>query len=95
MHIRTYLHDCCFNCEGSKPERAGLQCVSRMTLIHHLSPVLILQLKRFSISSYNVTKDDEHVSFPQVLNMTPYCTSECVKVSTFKLIIKIAPLAIQ
>ena len=68
---------------GNKSEVEGLQRVSRLILIHHLSPVMILQLKRFSIGSYSVAKDGEHVSFPLVLNMAPYCTSECVQVITF------------
>ena len=69
------------NLIGSKSEVAE-QHVSRLILIHHLPPVLMLQLKRFSVGSYGVTKDNENVSFPLVLNMTPYCTNECVQVCT-------------
>ena len=57
-----------------------LQRVSKLFLINRLSPVMILQLKRFSIGSYTVAKDTDDVSFPMVLNMAPYCTSECVQV---------------
>ena len=74
IHIFIFYH------KGNKSEITELQCVSRLILIHHLSPVLILQLKRFSIGSYSVAKDGEHVSFPLVLNMAPYCTSDCVQV---------------
>ena len=60
------------------------QCrVSKQILIHKLSPVLILQMKRFTIGSHNVTKDNQHVSFPRVLNMAPYCTTECLEVCTY------------
>lgn len=61
------------------------QRVSRLILIHRLPPVLILQLKRFSIDSYSVTKDNKPVSFPLVLNMVPYCTKECVQVCDYNL----------
>ena len=57
------------------------QCrVSKQILIHKLSPVLILQMKRFTIGSHTVTKDNSHVSFPRVLDMAPYCTAECLEV---------------
>ena len=57
------------------------QCrVSKQILIHILPPVLILQMKRFSIGSHNVTKDNSYISFPHVLDMAPYCTTECVEV---------------
>ena len=39
-------------------------------------------MKRFSIGSHSVTKDDQHVDFPRVLDMAPYCTKECVEVCT-------------
>lgn len=57
------------------------QRVSRWILIHQLPPVLILQLKRFSIDDYGVTKDNDDISFPLILNVAPYCTKECVQVS--------------
>lgn len=63
------------------------QCrVSKQILIHKLSPVLILQMKRFTIGSHNVTKDNRHVSFPRVLNMAPYCTTECLEVCSESLL---------
>ena len=39
-------------------------------------------MKRFSIGYYNVTKDGRHISFPLILNMAPYCTSDCIQVNT-------------
>ena len=47
--------------------------------IHELPPILILHMKRFEIN-YEVRKDDRHISFPEILDMAPYCTSKCVKV---------------
>ena len=55
--------------------------VSKQIMIHHLPPVLILHMKRFEIGSYDVTKDDRHISFPEILDMAPYCTNECTKVA--------------
>ena len=55
--------------------------VSKQIMIHHLPPVLILHMKRFDIGSYEVAKDDRHISFPEILDMAPYCTTECIKVA--------------
>ena len=59
-----------------------LCCVSKQILIHELSPVLILHIKRFSIESlaYRVTKDNRPLPFPFVLDMAPFCTTECIEV---------------
>ena len=57
-----------------------LCCVSKQILIYELSPVLILHIKRFSIGSYRVTKDDRRLSFYFVLDMAPFCTTECIEV---------------
>ena len=54
--------------------------VSKYILIHNLPPILILQMKRFNIGSHNVTKDNRFVHFPHVLDMAPYCTSQCFEV---------------
>ena len=56
--------------------------VSKQILIHQLPPVLILHLKRFSIG-HTVTKDNQHVSFSPVLNMAPFCTTDCVWVRNY------------
>ena len=56
--------------------------VSKQIMIHQLPPVLILHMKRFEIG-YQVTKDNRYVSFPEILNMTPYCTAECLKVIVY------------
>ena len=54
--------------------------VSKQIMIHQLPPILILHMKRFEIGFDDVTKDDRHISFPEVLDMAPYCTAECIKV---------------
>ena len=59
---------------------AKLCRVSKQILIHKLPPVLILQMKRFSINNHDVTKDDRFVYFPHVLDMAPYCTTQCFEV---------------
>ena len=40
-------------------------------------------MKRFEIGFYDVTKDDRHISFPEILDMAPYCTAECLKVRMY------------
>ena len=59
---------------------AKLCRVSKQILIHKLPPVLILQMKRFSIGIHDVTKDNRFVYFPHVLDMAPYCTTQCFEV---------------
>ena len=54
--------------------------VSKQIMIHQLPPVLILHMKRFEVGFNEVIKDDRHISFPEILNMAPYCTNECIKV---------------
>ncbi|XP_065906580.1 ubiquitin carboxyl-terminal hydrolase 16-like isoform X2 [Dysidea avara] len=68
----------CQQCSSAKGDTVECR-VSKQNLIHHLPPVLILQMKRFNIGFYNVTKDGRHVSFPLVLDMAPYCTSDCIQ----------------
>ena len=78
----TLVYVCTYFYQGNISE---LQRVSKLFLINHLSPVMILQLKRFSIGSYSVVKDNDDVSIPLVLNMAPYCTSGCIRVCTMKI----------
>ena len=56
--------------------------VSKQIIIHRLPPVLILHMKRFEISS-TVTKDSRHISFPEILDMAPYCTAKCLEVLNY------------
>ena len=53
--------------------------VSKQIMIHQIPPVLILHMKRFEIGD-KVTKDDRHISFPEILDMAPYCTAKCLEV---------------
>ena len=57
-----------------------LSQVSKQLMIHQLPPILILHMKRFDIGFDVMTKDDRHISFPEILDMAPYCTFECIKV---------------
>jgi len=59
--------------------------VSKQFLIHRLPPVLILRMKRFKNIGETFTKDNQHISFPLILNMAPFCTRECVKVTVIRL----------
>ena len=62
-----------------KPE-VVLCRVSKQILIHKLPPVLIFHIKRFSIGSHRVRKDNRPLPFPFVLDMVPFCTTECIEV---------------
>ena len=59
--------------------------VSKQLMIHQLPPVLILHIKRFEIGHYRVTKDSRHVSFPEILDLAPYSTMDCVKVCMLRI----------
>ena len=37
-------------------------------------------MKRFEISNDGVIKDNRHISFPEILDMGPYCTTKCIEV---------------
>jgi len=66
---------------ASDDEVLALCCVSKQIMIHQLPPVLILHIKRFNIGSYRVTKDNTYVSFPPILNVASYCTTDCLEVN--------------
>ena len=69
-----------FHVVTSMDDEPALCRVSKQLMIHQLPPILILHMKRFEIGFYEVTKDDRHVSFPEILDMAPYCTSICLEV---------------
>jgi len=54
--------------------------VSKQALIMKLQKVLILHIKRFNLGSSSVTKNNNFLSFDQLLDMAPYCTDGCLKV---------------
>lgn len=67
--------------DGDSNEASYALCrVSKQLMINQLPPVLILHIKRFEIGHYRVTKDSRHVSFPEILDLAPHCTVDCVKV---------------
>ena len=65
---------------GGGSENIKLRLVTKQILIHKLPPTLILHFKRFNIGDYHVTKNTTLMSFPQLLDMAPYCSTECLKV---------------
>ena len=68
--------------ENSSDELAMCQ-VNKQLMIHQLPPVLILHMKRFEIGFYAVTKDSRYISFPEILDMAPYCTVKCLEVIVY------------
>ena len=70
----------CLYTVTSMDDEPALCRVSKQLMIHQLPPVLILHMKRFEIGFDEVTKDDRHVFFPEILDMAPYCTSICLEV---------------
>ncbi|XP_065906355.1 uncharacterized protein [Dysidea avara] len=53
--------------------------VAKQIMIHKLPKVLVLHIKRFTISDNEVKKDSTHVSFPSILDMAPYCSNTCLE----------------
>ena len=47
-----------------------------------LNNVLTLHIKRFNLGGPTVTKNDNFLSFNQLLDMAPYCTNTCLNVSS-------------
>ena len=73
---------CCASCLEENGNNEPVLCqVSKQIMIHQLPPVLILHMKRFEIGYYEVTKDCQHISFPEILDMAPYCTTKCLEVT--------------
>jgi len=54
-------------------------------MILQLHDVLILHIKRFIIGDVAVTKNNKFLSFSQLLDMTPYCSDECLQVCSLNL----------
>lgn len=74
----------CKLCTAAQQKRCGrddvyaLRNVSKSLIIHKLPKILVLHIKRFHLEPV-VRKDNDHVSFTKVLDMTPYCTTECIE----------------
>ena len=82
IHIYVITYVCIlFHAVKSFDNTPPLCQVSKQIMIHQLPPVLILHMKRFEINHNEVFKDNRHISFSEVLDMAPYCTSKCVEVS--------------
>ena len=70
----------CFHAVTSVDYESALCRVSKQIMIHQLPPVLILHMKRFEIGDNEVIKDNRHITFPEILDMAPYCTTTCIEV---------------
>jgi len=64
---------------AGKEDDYALCNVSKSLIIHQLPKVLVLHIKRFHLEPV-VRKDDDYVSFTKVLDMAPYCTTDCIEV---------------
>ena len=76
----TDYNKLCYSFLARKDDVYALRNVSKSLIIHKLPKVLVLHIKRFHLEPI-VRKDNEHISFTKVLDMTPYCTTECIEVS--------------
>ena len=85
--IFTYAYACMHNILGASGRISDddivLSLVAKQIMIHRLPQALIIHFKRFNIGTYSVTKNSNHVSFSQILNMAPYCSNECLEVSIY------------
>ena len=62
--------------QGNDEEYA--EClVSKQLLIHELPPILILHMKRFHLGQ-QVTKNNNHIEFPDTLDVAPFCSDKVV-----------------
>ena len=50
---------------------------TKQMMIRKLPPVLTLHLKRFLQDGRRLRKNGRHISFPTVLNLSPFCTTDC------------------
>ena len=61
--------------QGGSDDEQYIEClVSKQLLIHKLPPILILHMKRFHLG-VRVTKNNNHITFPDMLNVAQYCSS--------------------
>ena len=66
-------------CLAGKDDEYALCNVSKSLVIQELPKILVLHIKRFYLEPV-VRKDNEYVSFTKILNMAPYCTTDCIQV---------------
>ena len=50
---------------------------TKQLLIENVPPVLTLHLKRFLQEGRRLRKNGRHIAFPALLNMAPYCVTDC------------------
>ncbi|XP_034284871.1 ubiquitin carboxyl-terminal hydrolase 16 [Pantherophis guttatus] len=49
----------------------------KQMLISLAPPILTLHLKRFQQAGYNLQKVNKHISFPEVMDLAPFCSIKC------------------
>lgn len=49
----------------------------KQMLISLAPPVLTLHLKRFQQAGFNLRKVNKHITFPEILDLAPFCTLKC------------------
>ncbi|XP_015679185.1 ubiquitin carboxyl-terminal hydrolase 16 [Protobothrops mucrosquamatus] len=52
----------------------------KQMLISHAPPILTLHLKRFQQAGYNLQKVNKHITFPEVMDLAPFCSIKCKNV---------------
>ncbi|XP_058378961.1 ubiquitin carboxyl-terminal hydrolase 16 isoform X3 [Diceros bicornis minor] len=53
----------------------------KQMLISLAPPVLTLHLKRFQQAGFNLRKVNKHITFPEILDLAPFCTLKCKNVA--------------
>ncbi|KAM6446526.1 ubiquitin carboxyl-terminal hydrolase 16 isoform 1-T2 [Liasis olivaceus] len=53
----------------------------KQMLISLAPPILTLHLKRFQQAGYNLQKVNKHITFPEVMDLAPFCSIKCKSVT--------------
>ncbi|XP_050640670.1 ubiquitin carboxyl-terminal hydrolase 16 isoform X1 [Macaca thibetana thibetana] len=73
-------------CNGPKANMKGERKhvytnAKKQMLISLAPPVLTLHLKRFQQAGFNLRKVNKHITFPEILDLAPFCTLKCKNVA--------------
>ncbi|KAJ7320506.1 hypothetical protein JRQ81_020017 [Phrynocephalus forsythii] len=82
------LCDICTRRQHCEPKTAGKNVQKRVytnaekqMLISLAPPVLTLHLKRFQQAGYNLQKVNKHITFPEIIDLAPFCSFKCKNVA--------------
>ncbi|XP_042313062.1 ubiquitin carboxyl-terminal hydrolase 16 [Sceloporus undulatus] len=53
----------------------------KQMLISLAPPILTLHLKRFQQAGYNLQKVNKHITFPEIIDLAPFCSVKCKNVA--------------